>query len=136
MELKNGLVFYPGLEERVAEAIRARKMQEQVFLSSFNHASMQRFKRLCPEVETGLLYAEPLAESVAYLELAQGDCLHPCHTVLAYQPELAEQCHARGKKVHVWTVNEEADMRRMAELGVDAIITNWPDRAEKVLEKG
>lgn len=132
IELKNGIVFYTGLEERVAELIRQRHMQEQVVLSSFNHASMARFKSLCPEVETGLLYSEPLAQTVRYVELAGADGIHPCHRVLTYQPELVAQCHARGKKVRVWTVDGEAELRRMLEAGVDCIITDWPDRAEKI----
>ena len=56
LELKNYEVFYDGLEQRVIDEICARGMQEQVFVSSFNHISMQRFKELCPEIDTGLLY--------------------------------------------------------------------------------
>jgi glycerophosphoryl diester phosphodiesterase len=41
--------------------------------------------------------------------------------------------HRRGQKVFVWTVNRAAEMRRVAEWGVDGVITNSPDRALKVL---
>ena len=37
-------------------------------------------------------------------------------------------CHERGIKVHVWTVNEEADIERMRSLGADAVITNYVER--------
>jgi glycerophosphoryl diester phosphodiesterase len=37
--------------------------------------------------------------------------------------------------VNVWTVNEPSDVRRLAELGVDAIITNKPDMVRQVLEE-
>ncbi len=132
LELKNSIVFYPGLEERVAELICQRGMQQQVLLSSFNHASMQHFKALCPEVETALLSAQPLAETVDYLNLAGADGLHTCPPVLECQPDLVEQCHARGKKIRVWTVDEEEDMAGMMARGVDGIFTNRPDRAGKV----
>ncbi len=45
-----------------------------------------------------------------------------------------DKLHALDIEVAVWTVNEEADMRRMAALGVDAIITDFPDRALRVVE--
>ena len=44
-------------------------------------------------------------------------------------PNVVEQCHEKGIRVHVWTVNEPADIERMKELDVDAVITNYVDRA-------
>jgi glycerophosphoryl diester phosphodiesterase len=41
-----------------------------------------------------------------------------------------------GKRVHVWTVNEVGDMARMRDLGVDGIITNYPDVLRDVLSRG
>ena len=133
VELKNGNTPYPGLEGRVANLIRARRMQEQVFVSSFNHPSMQRFHQICPEVETGLLYSEPLAETLTYRKLTGTDNLHPQYTVLQFQPHLPARLHANGGRIHVWTVNEVLDMREMLRLNVDSIITNFPDRRELAL---
>jgi glycerophosphoryl diester phosphodiesterase len=41
--------------------------------------------------------------------------------------------HARGFSAHVWTVNERADLERLVGLGVDGIITDFPDRMLRVL---
>jgi glycerophosphoryl diester phosphodiesterase len=46
-----------------------------------------------------------------------------------------DKLHALDIEVAVWTVNEVADMQRMAALGVDAIITDFPDRALRVVEE-
>ena len=39
----------------------------------------------------------------------------------------------RGQRVNVWTVNEAEEMRRLRDLGVDGIITNYPDLLGDVL---
>ena len=72
MELKNYEVFYEGLEQRVIDAISAHKMQDRVFVSSFNHISMQKFKELCPDIKTGLLYDKPYLDIDKYIEKQEG----------------------------------------------------------------
>lgn len=42
--------------------------------------------------------------------------------------ELVDHCHAHGLLVHVWTINEPDEMRRLLGLGVDGIVTDRPDR--------
>ena len=127
LELKNYEVFYDGLEQRVIDEICARGMQEQVFVSSFNHISMQRFKELCPEIETGLLYDKPLLDMEYYLLRSNADNVHPRYMLLQYQPELMDLFHNRGMKVNTWTVNDEDAMEDMLRRGVDGIISNYPD---------
>ena len=57
-------------------------------------------------------------------ETAQG------HRIVS--PRFIQHAHGAGVKVQVWTVDEEADMRRLLEWGVDALITNRPDLAVRV----
>lgn len=46
---------------------------------------------------------------------------------------LVRELHEKGLVVHVWTVNEERDMRALFELGVDGILTDRPDRLARVM---
>lgn len=132
MELKNYEVFYEGLEEKVIDAIVRHHMEDKVFVSSFNHVSMQRFKTLNSDIKTGLLYDRPLNDMGHYLTASNADYVHPKYLLLQYQPELVSLFHSRGMDINVWTVNEESDMRDMLAKGVDGIISNYPDLLCKI----
>jgi len=50
-------------------------------------------------------------------------------------PRLLRDLHRKGVQVHVWTVNDEADMRRLLDWGVDGIMSDYPDRLARVLHE-
>ena len=127
LELKNYEVFYEGLEEAVIREITKRKMEKQVCVSSFNHISMQNFKKMNPEIETGLLYDKPYLDMEAYVARSNADNMHPRYMLMQYQPELMPLYHGRGMKVNVWTVDEPEDIRDMILRGADGIISNRAD---------
>lgn len=54
-------------------------------------------------------------------------------SVRVVTPRFIRDLHARGVDIHVWTVNEESDMRRLLEWGVDGIVTDRPDILARVL---
>jgi glycerophosphoryl diester phosphodiesterase len=49
--------------------------------------------------------------------------------------ELIRRAHLRALPVWTWTVDDEADMERLMQMGVDAMYTNWPGRLLKVMER-
>ena len=50
-------------------------------------------------------------------------------------PSLVQQAHAIGIDVLPWTVNETADMQKLIDMGVDGIISDYPDRLRDVVNK-
>jgi glycerophosphoryl diester phosphodiesterase len=50
-------------------------------------------------------------------------------------PELLEAAHGFGLEIHTWTVNDEDDMRRQLEMGIDGIMTDHPERLSKVVRE-
>ena len=135
IELKNYEVFYDGLEQAVIKEIVKYKMQDKVFISSFNHISVQLCKKINPEIKAGLLYGMPLYDAAAYAKTTSADAIHPKYTMLQYEKKLTEAFVKAGLTINTWTVNTEADMKEMIKLGVDSIITNYPDVLSKVMKR-
>lgn len=133
IECKTGLYFYPGLEEKVNELVGRLGMEDRIWISSFNHKSVLRMKMLRPEIKAGFLVQDVLADAAGYARYYGVEALHPaCYHM--QDAGLIEHCKKQGVKVHLWTVNDRADMERYARAGVDALITNYPDQAREVVD--
>lgn len=125
LELKNGIVSYKRMEEKVIQAIRDWNLEQQVVLSSFNHASLVRCKRLAPEIHTALLYMEKLYRPYDYAAKLEASGLHPYK--LAVTQEDVAAALAIGVVTYPFTVNDPAEMQAMIDMGVQGIITDAPD---------
>lgn len=133
IELKTGVNFYDGIEDSVLRLVDRLQMQEQVIYSSFNHYSVMKVKELCPDAHVGFLYGDGTLHMAEYAEKNQVEALHPSINNIQYF-DLIPDCKEMGIDLHVWTVNDKNDMERMVKLGVDAIITNYPDMAYEVIK--
>lgn len=133
IELKTGIIFYEGLTEKTISLVKALGMEERVIYSSFNHYTIREIKKIAPQAKTGLLYADGYIDMPMYGASLGADALHPALYNLQY-PDFIGLCRKKNLKIHVWTVNRKEDMKKLCELGIDAIITNYPDRAIKVRE--
>lgn len=131
IELKNAMILYPGLEERVISEIKRFGVKDRVILSSFRQESLSAVKKACPRIQTGALYVCEMVDPWVYAKHLGVDAVHPHH--LAVTAEMIDGCHRHGIKVHPYTVNEEKEMRRLIRAGADAVITDNPDRMRKLL---
>lgn len=131
IELKTGVNFYPGLEAEVTAKVHQFGLEKRVIYSSFNHESVLRIKKLVPDAKCAFLYSSGIADAPGYARKHSIDALHPSFNNLKY-PFFVENCKETGIEINTWTVNTEDDMLKCQQYGVDAIITNYPDKALKL----
>ncbi len=135
VELKNSIELYPGMELEAAALVAEAGMTEQVLFSSFNHISLANLRGIVPPSQIGVLYTDGLYNPWQYAHWLGAGALHPSWRALR-QPDYVWLAHQAGLKVHVWTINEEEDVAHAVEAGVDALVTNFPDRARRVVRLG
>jgi glycerophosphoryl diester phosphodiesterase len=125
-----------GLEQRLIALIREYGLGERMVVSSFNPFALWRMRRLAPDLKLALLYSDDLP---AYLRnrwlafLSHPDAMNPKYTMATTGHVRWAQAHGYG--LYVWTVDDEAEMRRLASLDVTAIISNKPDVLGRVLSE-
>jgi glycerophosphoryl diester phosphodiesterase len=134
----------PQVVHQLSEMLHTFNRLEQTTVGSFHDHQLRLFRQLCPQTPS----AAGVAETRTFFILSRIflDWLyHP--QARAFQipeyagalhlatPRFIQAAHAQGIQVHVWTVNERADMLRLIEWGVDGIITDYPDILASVLAR-
>jgi glycerophosphoryl diester phosphodiesterase len=132
IEIKNSILPYEGLEEKVIYLIDRHCSPLNVIVSSFNHHSIRRISSIFPHIPTGYLFDKPAELAVETILGTSTAAVHPAFAYLT--KESVRDYHQHGFKVNTWTVNSTEDMKQMIDMGVDAIITNYPLRLKEVLE--
>jgi len=126
IELKDGADVYPGIEENVIALIRKHKAEKWCMVHSFREKILKKFHTLAPEIPlhllllTGLFNAPPeeyITEVSVFSRLISKSFI--------------DKVHKDGKKINVWTVNNIDDMLYFIQIGVDGIITDFPDLANE-----
>ncbi|MCD8216921.1 MAG: glycerophosphodiester phosphodiesterase [Clostridiales bacterium] len=130
IELKTDDIPYPGIEQKVITLLKVFDLVDRVIISSFNYETVLRTKSALPEVRCGFLTERWRPEVIPDLTAAGIEYLHPWYGCVT--PERMAEAKDCGIGVNTWTVNEEADIREMLRMGVDAVITNYPDRVNRV----
>lgn len=126
-----------GLAESVVQCIRQHALEKRVLVSSFNPLALRRLKRIAADIPTGFLHDPkmpwPLRNYMwlAALIIGRYEARHPHYSMATEQ--YVRGAHAQGRRVNVWTVNELDDIRRMYRLGVDMIMSDYPDRVRRIL---
>lgn len=118
----------PYWELRVVDAIERHRLRGRVVVQSFDLAGLARLHAAAPWLPLAALFGRrdrPRARLDQVARFASG--IGPWHG--AVDRELVEAAHARGLAVRPWTVDDAAEVARLAGIGVDGVITNAPDVA-------
>lgn len=132
----------PRVPAATCDVVRAAGREATVMVASFHDANLRAFRELCPDVATSAGPDEVRAFYVFNL-LGLGRWTAPAAdafqvpvregSIEVVTPRMARGLRERHVRLDVWTINDEAEMRRLFDLGVDGIITDRPDLALALL---
>jgi len=117
-----------GPLEGVLDAASAPFLQGRLVVESFSHSTMATARDLAPQLRRDLLIS---SADVGLLDLCADlgvGGVGPDCRMLLQQPDLCDRLHGAGLTVSPWTLNEPAQWSIAVEAGVDAIVTDRPDR--------
>jgi glycerophosphoryl diester phosphodiesterase len=148
LDIKSTAPSVEPYEEALVRLVLDHEAQERVIVSSFLDSAIWRLRQSKSGISTA---AAPGEISEFYFALASGAQaaidLAKHAPYVAFQiprfhgeiqlatPRFVEAAHAAGKAVHVWTVNDKAEMEMLLELGVDAIMSDLPSVVVPVIEE-
>lgn len=122
---------YPGLATNLIETIDRLAAPAQVLVISFDHDWIVEFQRQAPHIPVGFLAY--WAGSVP--RVPAGQVVSVFWGSVLLDPTLAPRLHEAGYEVIVFTVNHPQLMRWLLWLGVDGIVTDYPDRWSQVVNQ-
>jgi glycerophosphoryl diester phosphodiesterase len=134
--------FTPDLARALCSLLKEKEARERVLVASFDHPPMVAFREDCPEVATSATMREGLLfyqlDRMRLGRLYRSPALafqvpEYFGEIQVLRPRFLEAARESNVRVQVWTVNEEEDLARMLKLGVDGILTDFPDRLLRLM---
>ena len=133
IETKHPVLSGNRIEEVVVEKLKATKGIEKIDVSvmSFSWLAIEKMKRLDRTIATTFLMHKNTPWFQAKLSSAK--TIGPGINELREETIRAQRIKELGRSLNVWTVDEDADIKLCAQVGVDILITNKPAHAREVL---
>lgn len=133
IELKAGSFIYPNIEERVIQAVYKYGLEKETMLSSFDHVAMVRAKEIDASITTGILSGSRMYKTADYVKKTGADAYNALFAALT--PEDMAELRQAGLMVNCYTPNQPQEIIPMIKLGVDILITNFPDVARNLMNE-
>lgn len=120
-----------GIELKLLFILSHYDYLDRTIFSSFDYHSLRRVREMAPEVRIGVLYGKRVredpfqvaAELQAYALQVQKELV---------TPELLSKAEQLGLKTFVWTVNEVSEMKKLLSLGIDGLMSDFPQKFWKI----
>jgi len=118
------------LPDEVVRLIENNAFVHSCIVTSFNQKAIERIKQKNPNIKTGLIVKSQKKINQTFLN---SDINIISVKSSAVNSKLMEKSAKYNKEVHVWTVNDEREMKRMLKVGVTSIITDYPEKLIKLM---
>ncbi len=103
-------------------------IEDRIVISSFRWEELDLYRTLDPNIPIAVLTEDDPTLALIVARELDAVAINPYYKDLT--AEQVAEIHEAGYKVYTYTVNDTEDIRRMREIGVDGIFTNYPDRAK------
>ncbi|WP_222707229.1 glycerophosphodiester phosphodiesterase family protein [Pontibacter qinzhouensis] len=113
------------------QVVEEKGIAPWVIIQSFDVRTLQVLQQQYPEVKTALLVENLRSLEWNLEQLGFTPTIYSPYYKLV-SPKLVQDSHAKGMKVVPWTVNELSDMQQLQQLGVDGLITDYPNLFQKL----
>jgi glycerophosphoryl diester phosphodiesterase len=125
IELKGPHTAEPVVE-LIATQVKNGWDQALFLISSFDRQALETVRRRNRQLQMGLLTQTASMAAIATARRLNAYAVHPAADSL--EPQWVETAHAHGLKVFAYTVNQYEEIRKMGQLGVDGVFTDFPER--------
>jgi glycerophosphoryl diester phosphodiesterase len=133
VEIKKEWLQFNSIEKKVADLIAKYDLRDRTIVSSFSTLSLLKIKRIDKNIQTGILYSSSTKRLILFAEFFKMDAIHPWYQNVT--KDVKKIAVKDNLKINTYTVDEPKEIKKLADLGVDGIITNVPDIALKELNR-
>lgn len=132
IELKNGIILYDGIEKQIIDMADKYNLLDKIILSSFNHYSLLKCKKINPKVKCGFLVGCWMHNVGNYTKSHSVEYIHPRYQNLT--DKVLSEIKNNNIGINTWTVNSVDVMKDIIAKDVNGIITNRPDLLNNLLK--
>lgn len=126
VELKASSALYMGIEEKVIELLKKYDMLKLSTISSFDHRALLNVKKIDPSIPVGALYEAYPIKPWEYAKEYGFEYIHP--HFFALDKDVVVGCMKEGIGINCWTVNDINMAKQFIMMGINIIITDYPDK--------
>lgn len=123
----------PEFIDLIMQVVTARKLEKRIIIKSFDPQILNEVNAKHPMVATSYLVSKPGIERNLSLLNFTPTIYSPRHKLIRNK-EFTDSIHSQNMKLVPWTVNRRSRIKRMIRLGVDGIISDYPERVFKALK--
>jgi glycerophosphoryl diester phosphodiesterase len=133
LELKGRLIDRDVAVASILPLIQKYKLEDRMIVSSFDHKSVHMISELAPLIETGIIVLAALYKPEEYLRQLNVYGYH--FSYISLLEEEIKELIKKGLRLRPYTVNDDKWIKKLIELGCDAIFTDEVETALRVRQK-